>query len=73
MTVSLIMNIVFAALVIFGIVGMLAWAVRSSSNEQPPRRRAVRRPVPRPSYAGPRFSSGYGRREGGRAAVQDLS
>jgi hypothetical protein len=71
MTLSLIMNGVFAALVILGIVAMLAWSIRTSSNEQPPRRRAVRRPVPRPSYSDARFSSGYGRREGARSPVQD--
>ena len=71
MTLSLIMNIILAALVILGIVGMLAWAIRTSSNEQPVRRRAVRRPMPHPSYSGPRLSPGYGRRGGVRAPAQD--
>jgi uncharacterized iron-regulated membrane protein len=71
MTLSLIMNIVFAALVLIAIPGLLAWAIRTSNNENPPRRRALRRPIPHPSYSGPRFSSGYGRPEGGRSPVQD--
>lgn len=67
MTLALIMNAVFAALVLLVIPGMLAWAIRTSRNDSPPRTRTLRRP----SYAGPRFSSGYARREGVRGPVQD--
>jgi hypothetical protein len=71
MTLSLIMNAVFAALVLLVIPGMLAWAIRTSRNDSPPRTRTLRRPMPHPSYAGPRLSSGYARREVARGPVQD--
>jgi hypothetical protein len=71
MTLSLITNVVFAALVLLVIPGMLAWAIRTSHNDRPPRARALRRPLAHPSYPGPRLSSGYGRREGARGPVQD--
>jgi hypothetical protein len=71
MTLSLIMNAVFAALVLLVIPGMLAFAIRTSRNDAPPRTRALRRPIAHPRYAGPRFSSGYARREGARGPVQD--
>jgi hypothetical protein len=63
MTFSLILNIVFAALVLTVIPGMLAWAIRTSRNHQPPRTRAIRRPVAQPSVHSPRFSGAYSRRE----------
>jgi hypothetical protein len=71
MTLSLITNVVFAALVLLVIPGMLAWAIRTSRNDAPPRTRALRRAIPHPSYAGPRLSSAHARREGARGPVQD--
>jgi hypothetical protein len=71
MTLSLITNAVFATFVLLVIPGMLAWAIRTSDNDAAPRTRGLRRPMPHSSYAGSRFSSGYGRREGVRAPVQD--
>ena len=41
MTLALIMNAVFAALVLLVIPGMLAWAIRTSRNDSPPRTRAL--------------------------------
>ena len=71
MTLSLITNAVLAALVLIAIPGMLAWAIRTSRNENPPRRRAVRRPMPHPSFPSAGLSSGHGRRAGGRGPVRD--
>ena len=50
MTLSLITNVVFAALVLIAIPGMLAWAIRTSRNDEPAPSRAVRRPMPHPSF-----------------------
>jgi hypothetical protein len=63
MTFSLILNVVFAALVLTVIPGMLAWAIRTSRNDQPPRTRALRRPVPQPNRASARFRGAYSDRE----------
>ena len=52
MTLSLIMNVVFAALVLLVIPGMLAWAIRTSRNDAPPRTRALRRPMRAPELRG---------------------
>jgi hypothetical protein len=71
MTPSLVVNIVFAALVLVAIPGMLAWAIRTSRNDSPRSDRAVRRPVSRPSFHGPRLSVTGSRREPGRAPVRD--
>jgi hypothetical protein len=73
MTLSLITNVVFAALVLLAIPGMLAWAIRTSRNDSPPPRRALRRPMPHPSFSGTRLSSaGYGRGGGAQAPVRDV-
>jgi hypothetical protein len=71
MTLSLITNVVFAALVLIAIPGLLAWAIRTSRNDNPPHRRAVRRPMPHPSFVNPPLSLGGGRRGTGRAPVRD--
>jgi hypothetical protein len=71
MTLSLIINAVFAALVLIAIPGLLAWAIRTSRNDNPPVRRAVRRPMPRPSFPGPGLSLSQARRSGGRGPAQD--
>jgi hypothetical protein len=73
MTLSLITNVVFAALVLLAIPGMLVWAIRTSRNDSPPRprRHALRRPTPHSSFTGTRLSSGYGRRETRQASAQD--
>ena len=60
MTISLITNVVFAALVVIAVLGMLAWAIRTSRNDGPPPGRAVRRPMPQPHFPSPRLS--FGRR-----------
>jgi hypothetical protein len=56
MTLPLIINIVFAALVLVAIPGLLAWAIHTSRNDGWPHPRAVRRPMPRPSFPSPRLS-----------------
>lgn len=56
MTLPLIINIVFAALVLVVIPGLLAWAIHTSRNEGSTPTRAVRRPMPRPSFPSPRLS-----------------
>ena len=71
LTLSLILNVIFAAFVLTVIPGMLVWAIRTSRNDSPPQRRAVRRPMPHPSYAGSRISSGQRRRATARGPVQD--
>jgi hypothetical protein len=71
MTLSLITNVMFAALVLLAIPGMLVWAIRTSRNDSPPPRRALRRPMPHPSFSGTRLSSGYGRGGGAQAPVRD--
>jgi hypothetical protein len=63
MTFPLILNIVFAAVVLTVIPGMLALAIRTSRNDQPLRTRAIRRPVAHPSRSSARFSGAYQRRE----------
>jgi hypothetical protein len=63
MTFSLILNIVFAALVLTVIPGMLAWAIRASRQDGTPPTRAVRRPTRQPSFPAPRLSGAYRRRE----------
>ncbi|MGZ4172640.1 MAG: hypothetical protein ACXVR1_16085 [Solirubrobacteraceae bacterium] len=55
MTLALITNIVFAALVLLVIPGMLAWAIRTSRNDGTHRVRTARRPMPHPSFPGPRM------------------
>jgi hypothetical protein len=72
MTVSLITNIVFAALVLVAIPGMLAWAIRTSRNDGPPRHHAVRRPMPRPHFPAPRLSFGHRSGAAARAPVEDV-
>jgi hypothetical protein len=56
MTLPLITNIMFAALVLVAIPGLLAWAIRTSRNEGWSSPRAIRRPMPRPSFPSPRLS-----------------
>ncbi len=56
MTLPLITNIMFAALVLVAIPGLLASAIRTSHNDAPPPPRLVRRPMPRPSFPSPRLS-----------------
>ncbi len=63
MTLPLILNIVFAAFVLIVIPGMLALAIRTSRNDQPPRTRPLRRPVPQPHRPSPRLSGAYSHRE----------
>jgi hypothetical protein len=71
MTLSLIINAVFAALVLVAIPGLLAWAIRTSRNDNPPHRRVARRSMPHPSFTGSGLSLGHGQRPGGRAPAQD--
>ena len=71
MTIFLITNIVLAALVVIAVVGMLAWAIRTSRNDGPPPSRAVRRPMPRPHFPAPRFSFGHRPRVAAREPVRD--
>jgi hypothetical protein len=68
MTLSVIVNIVFAALVLVAIPGMLAWAIRISRNDGPAPKEAVRRPMP---HASLRSSVTGSRRAGARAPVRD--
>jgi hypothetical protein len=74
MTISLIINILFAALVIVAVVGTLAWAIRTSRHDGPPPKPAVRRPMPRPHFPAPRLSFGrtpaVAAREGGASNVR---
>ncbi len=71
MTLSLITNVVLAALVILAIPGMLAWAIVTSRNDGPPPSRAVRRPMPRPHFPAPRLSLGSRRPAAARAPARD--
>ena len=71
MTLSLILNIVFAAFVLTVIPGMLVFAIRTSRNDGAAHKRAVRRPMPHPSFSGPRLSSGPRRHATARGPVQD--
>lgn len=71
MTIFLITNIVLAALVVIAVVGMLAWAIRTSRNDGPPPSRAVRRAMPRPHFPAPRFSFGHPPRVAAREPVRD--
>ncbi len=73
MTISLITNIGLAALVIIAIVGMLAWAIRTSRNDGPPPSRAVRRPMPQPHFPTPRLSFGHRPRVAAREPVRDVA
>ncbi len=59
MTISLILNMLFAALVLLAVLGILAWAIRTSLNDGPPPKPAVRRPMPRPFFPAPRLSYGH--------------
>jgi hypothetical protein len=57
MAIALITNIVFAALVLIVIPGMLAWAIRTSRDDggvAPVR--APRRPMPHPHFPSPRIT-----------------
>jgi hypothetical protein len=56
MTIALITNIVFAALVLTVIPGMLAWAIRTSRNDGAQPARAARRPMPHPHFPSPNVS-----------------
>jgi hypothetical protein len=56
MTLALITNIVFAALVLTVIPGMLAWAIRTSRNDGVQPVRTARRPMPHPHFPSPRLS-----------------
>jgi hypothetical protein len=56
MTLALITNIVFAALVLTVISGMLAWAIRSSRSDGVQPVRSTRRPMPHPHFPSPRLS-----------------
>ena len=72
MTLSLIMNVVFAALVLLVIPGMLAWAIRTSRNDAPPRTRARSAPDAAPELRGSALQlAAIARREGARGPVQD--
>jgi hypothetical protein len=73
MTLTIVLNVIFAAFVLITIPGMLVWAIRSSSNETPAPNRLVRRPRPHPSFASARISSGHRRPAGARGPVQDVS
>jgi hypothetical protein len=61
MTLALITNIVFAALVLAVIPGMLAWAIRTSRNDGAQPVRSGRRPMPHPQFSGPRLSGSRSR------------
>lgn len=54
MTLIVILNIVLAALVLLAILGLLAWAIRSSRGLALPAAGRARRRAARPSYASPR-------------------
>ena len=55
MTIAMITNIVLAALVLTVIPGMLAWAIRTSRNDDVRPVRASRRPMPHPHFPNPRL------------------
>jgi hypothetical protein len=57
MTLALITNIVFAALVLTVIPGMLAWAIRTSRNDGAHPVRS-RRPMPHPHFPHPQLGGG---------------
>lgn len=56
MTLALITNVVFAALVLTVIPGMLLWAIRTSRNDGAQPVRASRRPMPHPHFPSPRLN-----------------
>ena len=68
MTIALITNIVFAALVLIVIPGMLAWAIRTSRNDGVQPVRTARRPMPHPHFPSPHLS---GPRTSPRRPVSD--
>lgn len=57
MTLALILNVVFAVLVLTVIPGMIAWAIHTSRNDGVSPSRAKRRPMPEPSYPSPRLAT----------------
>jgi hypothetical protein len=59
MTLPLIANIVFAALVLITIPGMLAWSIYASRRDGTPPTRAVRRPMPHPVFPSPRVHQSH--------------
>ena len=73
MTISLlIINIVFATFVLSAVIGMLAWAIRTSRNDGPPPSRAVRRTMPRPHFPTPQLSFSHRPRVPAREPARDL-
>jgi hypothetical protein len=72
MTLALITNIVFAALVLTVIPGMLAWAIRTSRNDGTQPVRAARRPMPHPHFPHPQVS-GSRTRPSPRRPASDVS
>ena len=71
MTLSIVLNVIFAAFVLTVIPGMLVLAIRTSRTDNSLQRRAVRRPVAHPSFSSSRFSSGPRRPATARGRVQD--
>jgi hypothetical protein len=70
MTLSVVLNVIFAAFVLTVIPGMLVFAIRTSRNDGAAVRRA-RRPIPHPSFSGARLSAGQRRPATVRGRVQD--
>jgi hypothetical protein len=72
MTLALITNIVFAALVLTVIPGMLVWAIRTSRNDGTQPARAARRPMPHPHFPHPHVG-GTRTRPSPRRPASDVS
>ena len=72
MTVALITNIVFAALVLTVIPGMIVWAIRTSRHDGAQPVRGVRRPMPHPHLPHVRVS-GARTRPSPRRAASDVT
>ena len=70
MTLSVVLNVIFAAFVLTVIPGMLLFAIRTSRNDRVAARRA-RRAMPHPSFSTSRLSSGQRRPATVRGQVQD--
>jgi hypothetical protein len=71
MTVLLITNITLATLVLVAVIGMAAWAIRTSRHDGPPPSRAVRRPMPQPRFPAPRLTFDHRPRVAAREPVRD--
>jgi hypothetical protein len=71
LSLSIVLNVIFAAFVLAVIPGMLVLAIRTSRKDGPAYARAARRPRPHPSLPSTRVSSGQRRPATVRGRVQD--